>query len=117
MIGPHGGRLVSCLASGQRQQPGREAVGLPKVPLNERELADWELIANGAMSPLEGFMTSAHYHRVVTSMRLASCLVWSLPVVFSLKTDQRPSASWERVPQTAAGAVVAVMEGLGLGIA
>ncbi len=87
-----------------------EALELPKVPLNERELADLELIANGAMSPLEGFMTSADYHRVVTSMRLAGGLVWSLPVVLSLKADSRPPPPGSASRSPAAGAVVAVLE-------
>ncbi len=111
MIGPHGGRLVNGLVVGEEAaRLAEEAKGLPKVALNERELADLELLANGAMSPLEGFMTSADYHRVVTSMRLANGLVWTLPVVLSVKDDRPPSAAEKRVALTAAGAAVAVME-------
>ncbi len=89
MIDPHGGTLIDRTVSGEEaDQLAREAEGLPRVVLNRREMADLEMIACGAMSPLEGFMTEADYRAVVDSMRLASGLVWSLPVVLSAKTEE-----------------------------
>ncbi len=89
MIHPHGGRLVNRMVSGEeREELAREAAGLPKVALNQRELADLEMIASGAMSPLEGFMSAADYRSVVDSMRLAHGVVWSIPVVLSAKSDE-----------------------------
>jgi sulfate adenylyltransferase len=62
MIHPHGGRLVSRVVSGDEiEQLTREAVSLPQLSLNARELADLEMIASGAMSPLEGFMGESDY--------------------------------------------------------
>ncbi len=60
MISPHGGKLVDRTVSGKdREQLAKEAGQLPKIQLNERELADLEMIAHGAMSPLEGFLAQA----------------------------------------------------------
>jgi len=90
MIGPHGGKLVDRRVPWEEaRQLAREAERLPKIPLNERELADLEMLASGAMSPLEGYMSEADYGSVVNSMRLASGLVWSIPVVLSAKWGER----------------------------
>jgi sulfate adenylyltransferase len=87
MIPPHGGKLINRTVSGdEREELARAATSLPTLTLNQRELADLEMIAAGAMSPLEGFMGEADYRSVVDSMRLANGLVWSIPVVLSAKT-------------------------------
>jgi len=46
------------------------------------------MLAVGAMSPLTGFMTSADYERVVGEMRLASGLVWSIPITLPVSTEE-----------------------------
>jgi len=86
LVPPHGGRLVD------RQFEGREAREIidevsecRMLTLNAREKNDLEMIGNGAMSPLEGFMCGRDYRSVVDLMHLASGPVWSLPVVFSVK--------------------------------
>ena len=113
MIHPHGGRLVDRTASGEaRERLAREAGGLPRVALNQRELADLEMIGCGAMSPLEGFMGEADYRSVVDSMRLANGLVWSIPVVLSAKSqedrDLKPGSRAALVD--GAGRALAVMD-------
>jgi sulfate adenylyltransferase len=66
MIHPHGGKLVNLVVSSEeRDQLAREADLLPKLHLNQRELADLEMISTGAMSPLEGFMAESDYRSVV----------------------------------------------------
>jgi len=54
-------------------------------------LADLEMIAVGAMSPLTGFMTRADYEGVVSEMRLANGMVWSIPVTLPVSTGQAAS--------------------------
>jgi sulfate adenylyltransferase len=112
MISPHGGKLVDRTAPREQMaELAREAAQLPTLPLNERELADLEMIACGAMSPLEGFMTAADYHSVVDSMHLSSGLVWSVPVVLSAKSQHDRCALWDRVTLTdAAGKPLAIMQ-------
>jgi sulfate adenylyltransferase len=113
MIHPHGGRLVDRTAPGpDRERLAGEAGRMPQIALNQRELADLEMIACGAMSPLEGFMAESDYRSVVDSMRLANGMVWAIPVVLSAKTEEhaklKPGAEVALVDE--AGRVLAVME-------
>ena len=113
MIHPHGGRLVNRMVSGeQREQLAKRCGELPKLALNQRELADLEMIAAGAMSPLEGFMTESDYRSVVDSMRLANGIVWSIPVVLSAKSDDHKQlkSGDELALVDQAGRALAVME-------
>lgn len=73
MVSPHGGALVD------RFVPARETSGLLRIVLDARELADLELIATGAASPLTGFLGREDYARVLAESRLASGVVWPLP--------------------------------------
>jgi len=113
MIHPHGGRLVNRVVSGEEREGfAREAPDLPGVALNQRELADLEMIATGAMSPLEGFMGEADYRSAIESMRLANGLVWAIPVVLSAKTEEHKKlARGDRVSLLDdAGRALAVMD-------
>jgi sulfate adenylyltransferase len=84
LIAPHGGTLVDRTG----EQPG-DLDALERVPLASRELSDLDMIASGALSPLEGFMNRADYGRVVEEMHLVSGLPWALPVC--LAVDAPPS--------------------------
>src|SRR5919108_289130 len=66
---------------------------LETLTLTSRELSDLDMLASGALSPLEGFMARDDYERVVEEMRLASGLAWALPVC--LAVEQAPAG--ERV--------------------
>ncbi len=92
MIAPHGGKLVDRTAdSRQAELELREgAKGLRSLTLTSRELNDLALIGNGACSPLTGFMTRKDYEPVVTSMRLANGLPWSIPVVLAVSREEAP---------------------------
>lgn len=61
---------------------------LPALTLDARELADLELIATGAASPLEGFLRSADYHSVLERMRLADGTVWPIPLTLAVEEEQ-----------------------------
>jgi sulfate adenylyltransferase len=84
LIKPHGGSLVD--RTGERPDG---VDGLEQIPLTSRELSDLDMLASGALSPLEGFMGREDYERVVEEMRLASGLPWALPVC--LAVDAAPS--------------------------
>src|SRR5581483_9168312 len=62
---------------------------LERVTLTSRELSDLDMLASGALSPLEGFMGRADYERVVEEMRLANGLPWSLPVCLAVERAPR----------------------------
>ncbi|MBI4718341.1 MAG: sulfate adenylyltransferase [Planctomycetes bacterium] len=75
LIAPHGGRLV--------QRTGAAAVATPPavtITLTERQQCDWEMIAIGAMSPLEGFMGEADYHSVCDHLKLRDGTLWPMPI-------------------------------------
>lgn len=105
MIQPHGGKLVNRMIT-EDQLPGNVSV----LTLNEREKNDLEMIGCGAMSPLEGFMNGTDYNSVVKNMRLASGIVWSLPVVFSQKKDDPQVAAGDTVALTYNNRVRGIME-------
>jgi sulfate adenylyltransferase len=79
LIAPHGGKLVD--RTGERPD---DLDSLPVVTLTSREVSDLDMLASGALSPLEGFMGKADYDRVVEEMRLASSLPWALPVCLAV---------------------------------
>ena len=84
-IAPHGGTLINRLASPQQKQDFlSKADSLPRVALDPRAASDLVMIAIGGFSPLTGFMDQADYDPVVTDMRLASGLPWSVPVTLSV---------------------------------
>ncbi|MBS3028020.1 MAG: sulfate adenylyltransferase [Dolichospermum sp. DET50] len=84
-IAPHGGELINRVASSaQREIFISKADFLPRVELDERAVSDLEMIAIGGFSPLKGFMNQADYNRVVTEMRLANGIVWSIPITLSV---------------------------------
>lgn len=84
-IAAHGGTLINRLASeAQRQEFLALADSLPRVRLDQRALSDLVMIAIGGFSPLEGFMGQADYEPVVTQMRLANGLPWSVPITLSV---------------------------------
>ncbi|RMG92020.1 MAG: sulfate adenylyltransferase [Chloroflexi bacterium] len=111
-IPPHGGLLINRMLRGEMRQAVRErAEKLFKIDLSPMNLSDLELIANGAMSPLTGFMRQADYNRVVEEMRLSNGLVWTIPV--TLPVDKDTAVSLEPGQEVALcenGRVLAVME-------
>lgn len=90
LIQPHGGTLVDRkVTEGECEDWLRRAKNLPRVTLNVRNEADLELLANGAFSPLEGFLNEADYLRVRDERRLANGLVWSIPVTLAVDESTR----------------------------
>jgi sulfate adenylyltransferase len=75
LIAPHGGELVD--RTGERPD---DLDSLETLTLSSRELSDLDMLASGALSPLQGFMGREDYESVLESMRLPSGLPWALPV-------------------------------------
>jgi sulfate adenylyltransferase len=87
-ISPHGGLLEDLLLDSDELEAALgDAEHHPKLPVGAREAADLEMLAVGAMSPLNGFMLEKDYRSVLEEMRLASGLVWSMPITLSLTDD------------------------------
>ena len=80
LIEPHGGSLVD--RTGERPD---DLESLETVTLTSREVSDLDMLASGALSPLEGFMGREDYERVVEDMHLANGLAWALPVCLAVQ--------------------------------
>ncbi|KAF9523999.1 hypothetical protein CPB83DRAFT_861907 [Crepidotus variabilis] len=83
---PHGGILKDLVTRDESisKQLEQEALTLPYLVLTERQLCDLELISNGGFSPLEGFLNEADYKSVVDTLRLASGVLFPIPVTLDV---------------------------------
>jgi len=92
LIAPHGGELVLNMAGEQEQEDLRQrSQSLPQVEVGSRQLADLEMLAIGAYSPLRGFMTRADYLGSVDTMHLSNGLPWSVPITLPVSESQAES--------------------------
>ena len=90
-IAPHGGKLIHRIVSTEQREILLDKAthyDMKKIQLNSREMSDLDMIAVGAMSPLEGFMCKADYDNVVDNMRLSNGLPWSIPIVLSATKEE-----------------------------
>ena len=89
LIAPHGGTLIVNLAEeAERATLLTRAEALPRIVVGSRQLADLEMLANGAYSPLTGFMGQADYLSVVNDMHLSNGLPWSIPITLPVQAEQ-----------------------------
>jgi sulfate adenylyltransferase len=80
--------LVNRMTAGEEQDAwSRRAETLPKIEIDAWTISDLELIANGAFSPLTGFMNEEDYHAVLDSMRLKNGTVWTIPVTLAVAAE------------------------------
>jgi len=84
LIRPHGGVLVD-----RTGPPPDDLDALETVALTPRELSDLDMLACGALSPLDGFMAREDYEPVVEEMRLGNGLSWALPVCLAVDEEPR----------------------------
>ncbi len=102
LIRPHGGELVDRI--GERPD---DLDTLEVVTLTSREVSDLDMLASGALSPLEGFMGQDDYDSVLEDMRLTNGLPWALPVC--LAVDDAPKGDRVALADEA-GRKLAVLE-------
>ncbi len=90
LIEPYGGDLVDLVVGPDQVEDLKDEAGrLPSLQLTPRQVCDLELLATGAFSPLDRFMGSEDYQRVLDEMRLASGHLFPIPVTLSVnKTDE-----------------------------
>ena len=88
LIPAHGGELVQLIATEARgaelKSHSRE---WPSWDLTGRQLCDLELLLSGGFSPLRGFMTKADYEGVCHNMRLASGVLWPMPITLDVTEE------------------------------
>src|SRR5260370_15768531 len=89
LIPPHGGALHTNMAGENERAALQERSGsLPQLEVGSRQLADLEMLAIGAYSPLRGFMTRADYLGSVNDMHLANGFPWSIPITLAARSEQ-----------------------------
>jgi sulfate adenylyltransferase len=89
LITPYGGTLVDLLAKDEELDELRAyASTLPSIQVSDRTVCDLELLATGSFSPLDRFMGSADYQRVLDEMRLTSGHLFPIPVTLPVQRDQ-----------------------------
>jgi sulfate adenylyltransferase len=86
---PHGGTLLLNQAGeAESAELLAESTGLPRLAVGSRHLADLEMLATGAYSPLSGFLRRADYLSVVNDMHLSTGLPWTIPVTLAVQAQQ-----------------------------
>jgi len=89
LIAPHGGELIIKMAGeSERAELHERARSLAQVEVGSRQLADLEMLAIGAYSPIGGFMNKADYLGSVNDMHLSNGLPWSVPITLSTTSEQ-----------------------------
>ena len=108
----YGGRLVNrTVPKEEKEDTIDKAKVMPWVAIDNRIAADIELIANGAFSPLEGFMCRADYESVLKNARLSSGLPWAIPIVLPVSLDVAEKLEIdESIALKHDGKIIAVME-------
>jgi sulfate adenylyltransferase len=93
LIPPHGGKgLVCCLLAGaELDAEKKKAEGLKKIEISPRENGDLIMMAIGAFSPLDGFMTKADWKGVCDNFLVADGTFWPVPVTLSASKEDADS--------------------------
>ena len=85
LISAYGGTLINLMVEVEQAKAlSNEALTMPSIDLNQRQLCDLELLLNGAFSPLTGFMSQGDFQSVENHMQLADGTFWPLPITLDV---------------------------------
>jgi sulfate adenylyltransferase len=88
LIATHGGDLVNLIAQPARATELKaHSKEWPSWDLTGRQVCDVELLLSGGFSPLRGFMNRADYEGVCHNMRLASGVLWPMPITLDVTEE------------------------------
>jgi sulfate adenylyltransferase len=89
MIQPYGGTLVDLTVADPEHadELRRRAAKAAGMRLSPRSTCDLELLATGAFSPVSRFMGEADYRGVLEKMRLASGVLFPIPITLPLPEE------------------------------
>ena len=112
-IAPHGGELINRYVTSPAHVAAltEEArFAAVTIVLDDYQLTDLEMIANGAFSPLTGFVSKADYDSVLKRRRLANGLPWTIPILLTVSADlEHTLAKTDRIALAARGGQVLAM--------
>jgi sulfate adenylyltransferase len=110
LIAPFGGALVDLLVPADELPEIKARAGrLPSVQVSERIACDLELLATGAFSPLDRFMSRADHQRVLDEMRLANGYVFPIPVTLPVEAGPDIALDQEVALRNAKNELLAVL--------
>lgn len=110
LIPPCGGNLVDLTVRSGEIDPLKILAGrLPSIQLPDRGICDLELLATGAFSPLDRFMTREDHRRVVEDMRLSSGNVFPIPVTLPVSRSANLHLDQSVALRDAKNEILAVM--------
>lgn len=105
-VQPHGGKLIHKMDFNLRLDSIEKTIEIDRAALS-----DLELIANGAYSPLEGFLGKNDYESVVSNMRLQNGVIWSIPITLAVSKKTADALTiGERVKLSYNGTVYGVID-------
>jgi sulfate adenylyltransferase len=88
LIAPYGGQLVDLMIpSEELAELKAYANTLPSLQLSERSVCDLELLATGAFSPLDRFMSWRDHQRVLDELRLSNGHIFPIPITLPVEGD------------------------------
>lgn len=86
LLAPYGGKLVDLMVPVEAlPEVKAHASTLPSIQVSERIVCDLELLATGAFSPLDRFMSQADHQRVLDEMRLANGCLFPIPITLPVR--------------------------------
>jgi len=103
---PHGGKLVDLFAAEAEKEALIASVD-KTVDITERQSCDVQLLCNGGLSPLTGFLNEDEYDKVVEDMKLSDGNILGLPIV--MDTDDESIAVGQKLLLKYDGTPMAVM--------
>ena len=85
LVAPHGGELINLILEREAAVATKaESRDFPSWDLTPRQVCDLEMLLNGGFSPLTGFMNKADYESVCSQMKLASGVLWPMPITLDV---------------------------------
>lgn len=113
LVAPHGGQLTNLMTDpAHAAELKAHSKEWPSWDLTPRQVCDVELLLSGGFSPLRGFMNRADYEGVCHNMRLASGLIWPMPITLDVTEEfakKLPPGSGKVALRDAEGVMLAVL--------
>jgi sulfate adenylyltransferase len=95
LIPPCGGKLVDLMVPAEEQEQLRAyANDLPSIQISQRAESDLQLLACGALSPLDQFVGKEDYQSILGEMRLCNRHIFPVPV--TLPINAAPGIALDR---------------------
>lgn len=110
LITPYGGELKDLMIPAEQVAERKEyANRLPSIQLTQRSVCDLELLAVGAFSPLDRFMSQADYQGVLDEMRLENGMLFPMPITLPVDNDVKISLDQEIALRDEQNEILAIM--------